>query len=139
MRAALIARILRYRARLRRRERWSRARLEAHQSAALAELRTFALERSPFYARFHRGAADRPLADLPVLTKAALMDSFDEIVTDRSVRLADVQRYLESLTADELFHERYWVSATSGSSGRRSIVPSNRRAGALMAHLPRML
>ena len=43
------------------------------------------------------------------------------------LRLSDLQRYLETLRDDELFAGRYWVAATSGSSGLRSIVPSDRR------------
>ncbi|HXK19075.1 MAG TPA: hypothetical protein VNG33_14785 [Polyangiaceae bacterium] len=125
MNFGLMAHVLRYRAKLRGHERWSRAELEARQQAALAELRAFAVERSPFYARFHRGFANRPLAELPVLTKARLMDSFDEVVTDRKLKLAEIETYLHALQDDELFRDRYWVSATSGSSGRRSIIPSD--------------
>ncbi|MFY9270172.1 MAG: hypothetical protein WAO55_10555 [Candidatus Manganitrophaceae bacterium] len=66
-----------------------------------------------------------PLADLPVMTKATMMTHFDEIVTDRSIRLGDLQQHLEEVPGGELFHGRYWVAATSGSSGMRSVVPSN--------------
>lgn len=125
MNLALIARILRYRARLRRREAWSRAQLQRHQAQALAELRSFASTHSPFYARFHRGLQARRLEELPVLTKARLMDSFDEVVTDRRLHLAEMEDHLRGLQGDELFQGRYWVSATSGSSGRRSIIPSD--------------
>jgi phenylacetate-CoA ligase len=45
-------------------------------------LRQFAYEGSPFYRRFHHGLESAPLAELPVLTKAVLMDHFDEISTD---------------------------------------------------------
>lgn len=125
MNLSLIARMLGYRARLRRHESWTRSTLETHQQRALAELRTFAVERSPFYRRFHRGLEARRLDELPVLTKAQLMDSFDEIVTDRGLRLTEIESYLRALQGDELFHGRYWVSATSGSSGRRSIIPND--------------
>lgn len=119
----LIPRILRGRAVLRRHEHWSREELEQHQQRALADLLRFAREHSPFYARFHRGLEDRPLAALPVLTKACLMDAFDEVVTDRTLKLDAVQQHVAALRGDELFDARYWVAATSGSSGRRTIVP----------------
>jgi putative adenylate-forming enzyme len=121
----LMAHVLYYRARLRGHEQWSRELLQERQREALAELRSFALKQSPFYARFHRGLEGRPLEELPVLTKALLMDSFDEIVTDRSLRLAEIEKYLKGLQGDELFQDRYWISATSGSSGRRSIIPND--------------
>jgi putative adenylate-forming enzyme len=127
MNVALIARVLRRRRQLRGHEQWSREDLLAHQRAELDRLREFAVERSPFYSVSHRGLAAAPLAELPVLTKATLMDRFDEIVTDRSLRLADLESYLRALRGNEPYAGRYWVSATSGSSGRRSIIPSNAR------------
>jgi putative adenylate-forming enzyme len=99
---------------------WTRERLLAHQCASIQAARSFAVERSPFYARFHRGLEARPLADLPILTKALLMENFDELVTDRSVRLADVDAFLEP-DGEGLFANRYVVLATSGSSGLRGV------------------
>src|SRR3990172_6932889 len=80
--------------RLRRHEDWSRAQLVSAQADQLHRLREFAYARSPFYRRFHRGLTDRPLGELPVLTKAQLMESFDELITTRSVRLGDVRPHL---------------------------------------------
>ena len=85
----------------------------------------YLLERSPFYRRFHHGSEGAGLTELPVLTKAVLMDHFDEISTDRTLRLADVEAYLEAHSGEERFRGRYWVAATSGSTGRRSIIPTD--------------
>ncbi|MBI4491633.1 MAG: phenylacetate--CoA ligase family protein [Chloroflexi bacterium] len=104
--------------RLRWRDRWTRQQLEAHQAEALRRLRVYAYARSPFYQRFHQGLADRPLHELPVLTKATLMEHFDELVTDRQVRLEAVRAHLANAGAEKLFLGRYWVSSTSGSTGR---------------------
>lgn len=106
---------------LHQREHWSRAVLEAHQASALRRLRTHAYNQSPFYREFHHGLLDRPLAELPVLTKAILMARFDDLVTDRAVRLADVRTHLAGGNAERRFHGRYWVNATSGSSGQPGI------------------
>ncbi len=124
---SMIARVLWMRRRLRRRERWGEAQLHAHQRRELTNLRAFAAERSPFYQRFHAGLDAASLGELPVLTKATLMDNFDQLSTDPAVRLADLQTYLDTLHGNERFASRYWVSATSGSSGRKSIIPSNAR------------
>jgi putative adenylate-forming enzyme len=121
----MIANILRLRRALRRRETWPVQRLREHQQRELAALRHFAAEHSPFYRRYHHGLAGAPLHDLPVLTKATMMDNFDNLVTDRSLRLPDLQAYLENLHGNEPFAGRYFVSATSGSSGRKSIIPSD--------------
>lgn len=95
--------------------------MERHQQESCANLRTFALEHSPFYKSFHRGRETRPLQELPILTKADVMENFDDLVTDRTVRLADVEAYLQQDRGPDLFRDRYVVLATSGSTGRRGV------------------
>jgi phenylacetate-coenzyme A ligase PaaK-like adenylate-forming protein len=107
--------------RLRRRERWSRQQLEAHQARSLRLLREYAYAHSPFYRQFHQGLFDRPLQELPVLTKADMMEHFDELVTDRAIRLTDVEQHMLTLQGDERFLGRYRVNSTSGSTGRRGL------------------
>lgn len=121
---ALIARVLWLRRRLRARERWTPEQVSAHQQRELATLRMFAVTRSPFYRRLHHGLEDAPLGELPPLSKAVLMENFDEVVTDRALRLADLQDYLADERGADRFGQ-YWVAATSGSSGRRSIIPTD--------------
>jgi phenylacetate-CoA ligase len=102
---------------LRKHERWTRSQLEDHQAAALLRLRNYAYERSPFYQRFHKGLMDRPLAELPVLTKAMLMENFDDLVTDRTLQLENIRRFAKEGEVGQRFQDRYYVNATSGSSG----------------------
>ena len=104
---------------------WTREELEAHQARAVAALRSFAVRRSPFYREYHRGLEAAPLADLPVLTKDMLMQRFDELVADPAVRLADVERYLETARVTDRFLHRYRVAATGGTTGRRGIFLSD--------------
>src|SRR5512133_58668 len=106
---------------LRRHEGWTRAQLEAHQAVSLRRLREYAYARSPFYQRFHKGLTDRPLQELPVLTKAMLMDNFDDLVTDRTVHLDDVRAHMASDREGNRFMDRYWVTATSGSTGHPGV------------------
>jgi putative adenylate-forming enzyme len=121
MNVPLIANVLWKRRQLRRHDRWTRRQLETHQTRALHLLREYAYARSPFYQRFHKGFADLPLHELPVLTKSLLMEHFDEMITDRDVCLRDVEVFLASLCGNERFRDRYWVNATSGSTGRRGL------------------
>jgi phenylacetate-CoA ligase len=116
-----ICRVLWKRRALERRGGSTRARLLQHQQVSIAALRHFACERSPFYRRFHRGLENRPLADLPVLTKAILMENFDDLVTDRSIRLAQVEAFLAAERSNALFRDRYVALATSGSTGLRGV------------------
>jgi putative adenylate-forming enzyme len=107
---------------LRRHECWTRPQLEAYQAESLRRLREYAYAHSPFYQRFHQGFTDRPLHELPVLTKAMMMEHFDELVTDRAIRLEDVRAHAandrEGARHAVPFLDRYWVNATSGSSGQ---------------------
>ena len=101
--------------------RWTRSELERRQERRFVALRRFALERSPFYRRFHRGLEHQPLDSLPVLTKAVMMENFDDLVTDRAVRLTDAEAFLRGNPGGELFRQRYVVLSTSGSTGRRGV------------------
>jgi putative adenylate-forming enzyme len=102
---------------LRKHERWTRSQLDDYQATALHELRNYAYERSPFYQRFHKGLMDRPLAELPILTKAMLMENYDDLLTDRTLRLENIRRFAEEGEVGQHFQDRYYVTATSGSSG----------------------
>lgn len=112
---------------LRAHEHWTRPQLAVFQASALARQRQYAYARSPFYRRFHQGLINRPLQELPVLTKALLMEHFDELVTDPAVRLADVVAHTATVRGDARFLNRYWVTATSGSSGQPGYFLFNRR------------
>lgn len=105
----------------REREHWTRQQLDAYQADALRKLRHHAYAHSPFYGKFHKGLYDAPLQELPVLTKAMMMDNFDDLVTDRSVHLRDIQSYMAAAKPDERFLGRYYINATSGTSGQHGV------------------
>ena len=120
MNITLLASLFRERARLHSHERWSR---RAH-CVPVAEARGAARvrgARSPFYAEFHRGLDNAPLEALPTVSKAQLMERFDDFVTDRGVRLADVERHLEAAAVTDSYLGRYRVAATGGTTGRRGV------------------
>jgi len=102
---------------LRKHENWTRSQLEASQADGLRRLREYAYAHSPFYQKFHQGLMDRPLNELPILTKAMLMEHFDDLVTDPAIRLEKVREFAAGNADKRLFLNRYWVTATSGSSG----------------------
>ena len=112
--------ILRARA-LSKRERWSREQIQRHQNRQLTRLRQFASAHSPFYERFHKGFEDRPLQELPILTKQELMRSWDDIVTDRSLHLRDIQRFLEGVQGLEPYQNTHYAFATGGTTGLNGV------------------
>jgi len=123
----LLLRVLSKRRALERSCRWTNAQLREHQARSLRSIRQFAYAHSPFYRRFHRGLEERPLTDLPILTKAILMENFDDLVTDRSIHLSDVEAFLSQAPGLRLFRNRYVALATSGSTGRRGVFLFNDR------------
>jgi len=121
----VVTRSLFRRWRLRSREVWTESSLAAHQAQATEDLRAFAVDRSPFYREVHRGLVAEPLHELPVLTKSILMDEFDRISTAPSLHLGDVKRSLDELPPDGRLRRKYWVTASSGTSGRRTILAAD--------------
>jgi phenylacetate-coenzyme A ligase PaaK-like adenylate-forming protein len=105
------------------RDRWSRKELLGYQRERLRALLTHAVARSPYYRRtLGADAADRPLTDLPTLSKATLMAHFDEVVCDPRLRLAELQAHLAGDDPARSFLGDYRVATTSGTSGLRAIV-----------------
>jgi phenylacetate-CoA ligase len=107
-------------------ERWTPAEVNTYQAAQLRRLRDYAYMHSRFYQQFHRGLFDRPLQELPVLTKAMMMEHFDELVTDPAIRLEAVREHATNDKEGKRFLNRYWVNATSGSSGHPGFFLFNR-------------
>ncbi len=106
---------------------WDAGRLAAHQTERLRALLAAARGRSPFHGRrlAHIDPARFELADLarlPVMTKAQLMASFDEVVTDRRLTLSRVEGHLRAAGHQAaLLLGDYVCLATGGSSGQRGV------------------
>lgn len=115
-------------------ESWTRQQLLDYQAQALRSCRDYAYANSPFYRRFHEGLMDRPLQELPVLTKTMVMENFDEMVTDREILLKDVRAYLARADSSKLFLDRYRVTATSGSTGQPGIFLYTRAESTIVAN-----
>jgi phenylacetate-coenzyme A ligase PaaK-like adenylate-forming protein len=122
MNVGLIAKVLWTRRRLAAHEKWPRERLVAFQRERLAGLLAFARAHSPFYARLHRGYERAPLHELPTVRKADLMACFEDVLTERRIRLADVRAHLDASSGREKYLGRYRVVRTAGSTGEPAIL-----------------
>jgi len=106
-------------------DRWTRERLLAHQRERLRAVLRHAAAHSPYYRDTLGPAAAAPdvdLAALPTLSKAALVEHFDAIVTDRRLRAADIEAHLAGPRAAEPFLGRYSLFSTSGTTGLRGLM-----------------
>ncbi len=101
---------------------WSRDQLLAHQAERLRALLDHAVARSPYYRdTLGADAADRPLSDLPTLSKADLMAHFDQIVCDPRLRRHGLEAHLAGPDPARSFLGEYRVLTTSGTTGLRGI------------------
>lgn len=110
------------------RTHWSSEQIRAERQDALRQVLRVAMSGSPWY-RQKLGNVDpdtfriEDLGSLPVLTKADLVEHFDDILTDHRVNTEVVEQYLAELTGgDAYLFDEYRATVTGGSSGVRSVL-----------------
>jgi phenylacetate-coenzyme A ligase PaaK-like adenylate-forming protein len=113
----------------RRVNRMSPGRIQALQQRRLRRLVAWARTHSPFYARLYRDVDPKQwdLPQLPVLTKTEMMEHFDDLVTDRRLRWAELEEFMSD--PDRLgqwYQGRYAVSRTSGTQGLPALIVQDR-------------
>jgi phenylacetate-coenzyme A ligase PaaK-like adenylate-forming protein len=90
---------------------------------------------APLYTRLYRklpAGGPLPLAQLPVVTKHALMDDVAASLTDRSITRADLEAFVaDPARVGELLRDRYAVWTSSGTSGDPGLFVHDRRAIAI--------
>jgi phenylacetate-CoA ligase len=106
---------------------WSADQLAELQRTRLRALLARAIDRSPFHAARLAGIDSSrfelaDLARLPVMTKAQMMEHFDEVVTGRRLTRDLVERHLAASVAEPaLLLGEYVCLASGGSSGLRGV------------------
>jgi phenylacetate-coenzyme A ligase PaaK-like adenylate-forming protein len=104
-------------------ERLSPEALAQLQERRLRHLLRHAVAGSPFYARLYQGIdAERArLTELPTISKEQVQQNFGDVVTDRRLRLEEVQHFGRSALPQgfPLYQGGYVVLQSSGTSGLR--------------------
>ena len=109
---------------------WSTKELQEFQRQQLSKLVRHAVTHSPFYKKFYEEidtAEEIQLEKLPVINKKIVMENFDQIVTDRRLKLADLNSYITQVQQDDYYLDEYRVLATSGSSGFKGVFVYSRK------------
>ena len=120
--AALMERLGRLTAQLQAHDGWSRAQLDVYQAERLRALVGHAVANSPYYRdTLGPDAAERPLDQLPTLSKATMMTHFDQVVCDPRLRRSDLHAHMEGPDPARSFLDEYRVMTTSGTTGLRGI------------------
>lgn len=89
------------------------------------KLLRYAQLHSPYMAEKYRGIDARTATptDVPPITKAEMMEHFDDIVTDRRIRQSDLQAFTaDAANAGKYYLGRYPVLHTSGSQGQPALL-----------------
>ncbi len=105
-------------------KRATRAGIEARQRRRLAEMLSFVRRQSRFYKRHYadvpEGSTD--LTQYPPVTKARLMEHFDDVVTDTAITKAEIDTFVADETKiGERFLGKYPVWTTSGTTGEPGV------------------
>lgn len=114
---------------------WTEPKIKAKQEERLRALLAHAVEHSPYYRRRFAGIdiATCALADLPTLTKADMMENYDELVTDPRLKKADLGTFVDDIgNLGKLYLGRYGVSHTSGSQGQPALIVQDQYALSLI-------
>lgn len=92
---------------------------EQLRNERLKKIVDFARINSPYYAALYQNIGERfSLSDLPVVNKRELMANWNDWITDQSVKLTEIERFMED--ADNIgrkWHGKYLIYTTSGSTG----------------------
>ncbi len=103
------------------RDAWSREQLLEYQRARLHALLEHAVAHSRFYRQtLGDDAANRPLDELPTLSKATFMANWDDIACDPALSLAAAEAHIAS-GAPGPYLGRFFLGTTSGASGLRGV------------------
>ncbi len=96
---------------------------------------SYAKQNSPYYRELYKNLGnDFELSDLPPTNKRELMSHFDEWVTDRSIKLSEVNEFMKDLdNIGRKFKGNYLVFTTSGSTGDPLVVLCDRNTNNVMS------
>lgn len=89
------------------------------QHERLQALVSWSRNNSPFYKELYQNVkAPFSLTDLPIVNKKQLMEHFDDWITDSSIKLHDIEAFMNNLdNIGRKFKDKYLIFTTSGSTG----------------------
>ena len=109
----------------------SKERLLGIQEQRFRDLLGHAAKHSEFYQDLYAGIDIEKcrLHDLPIVTKSAMMNNYDRFVTDKRLRLHEVQSWLNKENNKDKFYLGKFIPVfTSGSTGENALVIYERSA-----------
>ncbi len=98
------------------------------QRQKLQELVEYARTHSEYYKELYKKvpATIHSLEELPTTRKSDLMSHFDDWVTDKSITIDELSRFIaDSSLIGSKFHDKYHVAITSGTTGKNGFFITN--------------
>jgi len=116
-------------------KRMSESEREGLRRERLARIVSYARQHSPYFRELYKNIGDKfRLSDLPPTNKRELMAHFDEWVTDRTVKLSDINEFMKYLdNIGRKFKGKYLVFTTSGSTGDPLVVLCDKNTNNIMS------
>jgi len=104
------------------------------QKQRLNELVAHAKANSPYYKKLYREVPQEfKLADLPPVTKADLMENWNDWVCDRELTLEETEEFMKNTgNIGSKFKNKYMVFTTSGSTGNPLVAVYDKTANNIM-------
>lgn len=95
---------------------------------------SYAKQNSPYYKELYKNIGDKfELSDLPPTNKTELMSHFDDWITERSIKLSDINEFMENLdNIGRKLKGDYLVFTTSGSTGNPLVMLCDRSTNSVM-------
>jgi phenylacetate-coenzyme A ligase PaaK-like adenylate-forming protein len=110
----------------------SRERIDELQLERLRELVAYARSNSPYFKEKYRGLSDTPgLADIPVTLRSELTARFDDWVTDREIKGAELRAFVTDFANLAKSFKGYKAMTTSGTTGDPLMLLRDDRHGAV--------
>jgi phenylacetate-coenzyme A ligase PaaK-like adenylate-forming protein len=105
---------------------WSAERLAVERERRLREMLLWSTERSSFWRKRLEGLdlatfTEAQLPNLPILTKAQVMDNFEGIITNPALTFERVNNHVNHLDNDAYLDDSYRAVVTSGTGGIRGL------------------
>jgi phenylacetate-coenzyme A ligase PaaK-like adenylate-forming protein len=110
---------------------WDRSQIVALQQQRFRKVLKHVAMHSDFYRELYReiDIENCQLQDLPIVTKSAMMDNYDRLVTDKRLKLSEIKSWLSRQNNQGKYYlDEFAPFLTAGSTGESALIVYSRRA-----------
>ena len=107
---------------------------ESIRKKRLRNIVNYARENSPYYKELYKDVKENfTLDDLPTTNKLDLMKNFNDWLTDKSIKLDDINEFMKDIdNVGRKFKGKYLIFTTSGSTGNPLVAVCDKTTNSVM-------